>query len=95
MTVAEVGLVAGAVLLPVLLGVLAAVLRRPWWWAAVAAVVLAVAAAVAPPPEPGESRLVAGDLGFLAVLALVVTGLTWIGYAVARRVRDGGGGQRG
>ena len=55
----------------------AALRRRPWWWAAIVAVVVAMVAAIAPTPEPGEARLVAGDVMFL-VMAAVVAGLAWL-----------------
>ena len=58
--VAELGLLLAAVVLPVLLGMVSALMRRPWWWAAIVAVVVAMVAAIAPTPEPGEARLVAG-----------------------------------
>jgi chromate transport protein ChrA len=59
---AELGLLLAAVVLPVVLGMVAALWRRPWWWAAIVAVVVAMVAAIAPTPEPGEARLVAGDV---------------------------------
>ena len=58
---------------------------RPWWWGAVVAVVLFLVAALAPEPEQGESRLAAGDLVFLLVVALIVTGLAWLGARLAGR----------
>jgi hypothetical protein len=58
--VAELGLLLAAVVLPVLLGMVSALMRRLWWWAAIVAVVVAMVAAIAPTPEPGEARLVAG-----------------------------------
>jgi apolipoprotein N-acyltransferase len=85
MNPAEVVLLLAAVLLPVALGCLAAVVRRPWWWAALAAIVLAMIAAIAPTPEPGEPRVAAGDLGFLVMVALLVALLTWLGYFLGRR----------
>ena len=42
-------------------------------------------AAIAPEPEAGESRLVAGDLIFLLVVALIATGLAWLGARLAGR----------
>lgn len=45
-------------------------------------------AAIAPEPEAGESRLVAGDLVFLLVVALFVAALTWAGAWVTRRLRS-------
>ena len=85
MDVAEVFLVLAVVVLPVVLGFLAAVARRPWWWAAVAAVLLAMFAAIAPTPEEGEPRVAAGDLVFLLVVALWVTGLAWSAFVLVRR----------
>ncbi len=85
MNVAEVSLVLAVVVLPVVLGSLAAVARRPWWWAAVAAVLLAIIAAIAPTPEEGEPRVAAGDLVFLLVVALWVTGLAWSAFVLVRR----------
>ena len=41
--------------------------------------------AIAPEPEEGESRLAAGDLGFLLVVSLIVAGLTWLGAWAGRR----------
>jgi hypothetical protein len=73
------------VAVPLLGGAVATYIGRPWWWAAVVAVVLLFAFAIIPPPEEGESRLVAGDLVFLAVLALVAVGLVWIGAWLVRR----------
>ena len=49
-----------------------AVLARPWWWGALLAIAVVFVAAIAPDPEEGESRLVAGDLVFLLVVALFV-----------------------
>ena len=85
--VAELGLLLGAVVLPLILGVVTALMRRPWWWAAIVAVVVAMVAAIAPTPEPGEARLVAGDVPFLLIVAAVVSGLTWLGWFVTRRLR--------
>ncbi len=42
-------------------------------------------AAIAPKPEEGESRLVAGDLVFLLIVALIVAGLAWLGARLAGR----------
>ena len=52
--VAELGLLLAAVVLPVVLGMVSAFMRRPWWWAAIVAVVVAMVAAIAPTPEPGK-----------------------------------------
>lgn len=85
--VAELGLLLAAVVLPVVLGIVAALMRRPWWWAAIVAVVVAMVAAIAPTPEPGESRLVAGDVQFLLIVTAVVSGLAWLGWFATRRLR--------
>lgn len=42
-------------------------------------------AAIAPEPEEGESRLAAGDLVFLLIVALIVAGLAWVVRALAGR----------
>jgi hypothetical protein len=42
-------------------------------------------AAIAPEPEEGESRVAAGDLAFLAIVALFVAGLNWLGAWAAQR----------
>ena len=81
--VAELGLLLAAVVLPLILGVVVALMRRPWWWAAIVAVVIAMVAAIAPTPEPGEARLVAGDVPFLLIVAAVV----WLGWFLTRRLR--------
>jgi hypothetical protein len=83
---AEVVLVIAIFALPVLAGAAAVALGRPWWWGALAAVVLVFVAAIAPEPEEGESRLVAGDLIFLLFVALVATGLAWLGGRIASRL---------
>jgi type VI protein secretion system component VasK len=85
--VAELGLLLAAVVLPVVLGIVAALIRRPWWWAGIAAVVIAMVAAIAPTPEPGEARLVPGDVPFLLIVAAVVAGLAWLGWFLTRRLR--------
>ncbi len=91
MNLAEVMLALALLALPPLLGVGVALLRKPWWWAAAAAVVVVLVSAIAPEPEPGQSRLAAGDLGFLLVVALWVAGLAWLGCFLTRRfwLRDG------
>jgi hypothetical protein len=85
---AEVLFLVAALAVPLVVGAATAYLDRPWWWGAVVAVVLALVAAVAPEPEEGESRLVAGDLVFLLLVALVVAGLTWVGAWAGRRLRQ-------
>jgi hypothetical protein len=75
---------------PVAAGVATVYLSRPWWWAAVAAVVVFLIAAIAPTPEPGEARVDAADLGFLAIAALIVVALTWLGARLGRRLRRSG-----
>ena len=82
---AEVLFVIAAFALPILAGAAARLLGRPWWWGALVAVVVMLVAAIAPEPEEGESRLVAGDLVFLLIVALVVAGLAWLGARLARR----------
>ena len=92
MDMAEALLLLAVVALPPALGVLAARARKPWWWAAAAAVAVAMVAAIAPEPEAGESRVAAGDVVFLLVVALWVAGLAWLGFFLARRFwvrRDG------
>lgn len=74
-----------ALALPILAGAAARLLGRPWWWGALVAVAVMLVAAIAPEPEEGESRLVAGDLVFLLIVALVVTGLAWLGARLAGR----------
>ena len=85
MNPAEALLVVAVFAVPVLLGVGAAMLRRPWWWAAVAAAVIALVAMVAPEPEPGEPRLAAGDIGFVVVVLAFVVALVWVGNLLGRR----------
>ena len=85
-TVAELGLLLAAVVLPLILGVVAALRKRPWWWAAIVAIVVAMVAAIAPTPEPGEARLVAGDIPFLLIVAAVVSGLVWLASFLTRRL---------
>jgi hypothetical protein len=84
---AEVLLLVAVVAVPILIGAATVYLSRPWWWGAILAIVLAFVAAIAPEPEEGESRLVAGDLVFLLVVALFVAALTWLGAWAARRLR--------
>jgi hypothetical protein len=85
MNAAELFLLLAILVLPPALGVVVALLRKPWWWAALAAILPAVIAAIAPAPEVGESRVTAGDLGFLLVVALWVAGLAWLAFALTRR----------
>lgn len=85
---AEAVLFVVALALPILIGAALAYLGRPWWWGALAAIALAFLAAIAPTPEEGESRLALGDVGFLAVLALFVAALTWLGSLLGRRLRS-------
>jgi hypothetical protein len=85
--VAEVVLLVAAIAVPVLLGAAASYLGKPWWWGALLAIAIVFVAAIAPEPEEGESRLVAGDLVFLLVVALFVAALTWLGAWATRRVR--------
>jgi hypothetical protein len=85
--VADVLVLLAVVAVPLGIGALTAYLERPWWWGALVAVVLAVVALVAPEPEEGESRLVAGDIVFLLVVALLIAALTWLGAWGTRRLR--------
>jgi hypothetical protein len=87
---AELLLLVAVIVVPLVLGALAVLLARPWWWAAILAIAIFLVAAIAPEPEEGESRLAAGDLVFLLVVALIVAGLTWLGAWVARRLRRSG-----
>jgi hypothetical protein len=84
--VAELFLVIAVFALPVLAGAGAVAIGRPWWWGALASVVVVLVAAIAPEPEEGESRLVAGDLIFLLFVALIATGLAWLGGRIASRL---------
>lgn len=84
---AEFLLLLAVVAVPLVLGGVAVLIQRPWWWAALVAIVVFLVAAIAPEPEEGESRLAAGDLVFLLVVALVVAGLTWLGAWMTRRFR--------
>jgi hypothetical protein len=85
MNVAEAVLLVVVIALPLVLGAVVAMIRRPWWWAAVLAVLIAFVAMVAPEPEPGESRLAVGDLGFILVVCAVVVVLVLLGNFVGRR----------
>jgi len=84
MDLAELFLLLAVTVIPLALGVAVALLRRPWLWAAIGAVVIAMAAAIAPTPEAGEARVAAGDLGFLAGVALWVIGLAWLAGFLTR-----------
>ena len=57
------------------------------------AVVVAMVAMIAPEPEAGESRFAWGDLPFVLLVVLFVTGLAWLSHLIARRFlvrrRDG------
>jgi drug/metabolite transporter (DMT)-like permease len=77
--VAEVVLFVAVLVVPVLIGAVVRYLRRPWWWGASLAVAVVFVAAIAPAPEEGESRLVLGDLVFLAVVAAIASALVWLG----------------
>ena len=85
MKLAELLLVITAVVVPPVLGVVAARLKRAWWWAAALAVVFALVVMIAPQPEAGESRVTVGDLPFVLLVALWVTGLVWLSNYLARR----------
>lgn len=87
---AELLLLVAVIAIPLVLGALAVLLARPWWWAAILAIAIFLVAAIAPEPEEGESRLAAGDLVFLLVVALIVAGLTWLGAWAVRRLRRSG-----
>lgn len=87
MNLAELGLLLAAIVLPLILGMVAALMKKPWWWAAIAAIVVAMVAAIAPTPEPGEARLVPGDIPFLLILTALVAGLVWLGWFLTRRLR--------
>jgi hypothetical protein len=77
--VAEVLLIIAVFLLPVVAGGIARLAGRPWWLGALLAIVVILVAALAPEPEAGQSRLVAGDLVFLLIVALIAAGLAWLG----------------
>jgi hypothetical protein len=85
--VAEILLLLSIVAAPIAAGVLTALLGRPWWWGAILSIAVFLVAALVPEPEEGESRLAAGDLAFLLLVALVVAALTWLGAWTARRLR--------
>ena len=84
---AEAILFLAVLLLPLAIGAATTYLSWPWWWGAIVAIALAFAAAIVPEPEEGESRVAGGDLVFLAIVALFVAGLTWLGAWVSRRLR--------
>ncbi len=86
MNLAEIVLLVVAVVLPLALGVAAALARKPWRWAAAVVAVLATVAMIAPEPEAGESRMAWGDLPFVLVVVLFVAGLTWLSHFLARRL---------
>jgi len=85
MRLAEVVLGVAVLVAPLLLGFLAGYKARPWWWAALAAVAIFLLAAIVPTPEAGGQRVAAGDIGFLAVVAVLVAGLAWLGAFIGRR----------
>lgn len=92
---AEIVLLVVVAALPLLIGAACSYLRRPWWWGALVAVALFLLAAIVPEPEAGEPRVAAGDIGFLVVVGLLVSGLVWAGWAAHRRLarrRRGGAG---
>jgi drug/metabolite transporter (DMT)-like permease len=82
---AEVGLFVAVLVLPILVGAATRYRQRPWWWGAIVATVIVFIAAIAPEPEEGESRLAAGDLVFLAVVAAIASALVWLGFWLAGR----------
>ncbi len=82
---AEILLLLSIVAAPLAAGALATLLSRPWWWGAILSIAVFLLAALVPEPEEGESRLVAGDLIFLLVVALVIVGLAWLGAWATRR----------
>ena len=84
---AEVVLLVAMIAVPVLIGAVTVYVAKPWWWGAVLAVLIFLIAAIAPEPEEGESRVAGGDIAFLAVVALIVAALTWIGAWAMRRFR--------
>jgi 4-hydroxybenzoate polyprenyltransferase len=92
--VAELVLLVTILPLPVLLGVYAGASRRPWWWAATASVIAFLLAAIAPSPEAGESRVAAGDIGFLVVVAAFIVGIAaagaWVGRRLTRQSAEAG-----
>jgi hypothetical protein len=78
------------VVVPILAGAAATYFARPWWWAALASVVILFLLAIVPAPEEGEPRVAAGDLVFLAIVALLAVALVWIGAFLGRRLRRRG-----
>jgi hypothetical protein len=70
---------------PLAIGAATAYFAWPWWWGALVAVALFVVAAIVPEPEEGEARVDGGDIAFLAIVALFVAGLTWLGAWAGRR----------
>jgi hypothetical protein len=83
---AEVFLLVAAVILPLLLGVVAALLRKPWLWAAALGVVMAMIAAIAPQPEAGQARVTLGDTPFLLGVAFWATGLIRLSHYLMDRL---------
>jgi 4-hydroxybenzoate polyprenyltransferase len=83
---AELVLLVAVALVPLALGIAFAYARRPWWWGAVAAVAVFLVAAILPEPEEGESRVAAGDIAFLVIVAALVVGLVWLGAVAGRRL---------
>jgi hypothetical protein len=92
--VAEFVLMLAVLGLPLLLGLLAGYLGRPWWWAALVAVALFLLAAIVPTPEPGESRVTGGDVSFLVIVAALVAGATWLGSLVGTALVGRSSGER-
>jgi hypothetical protein len=87
---AEALFLVAAFAVPLAIGAATVLLSRPWWLGAIAGIAIVLVAAIAPEPEEGESRLVAGDLAFLFLVALVVAALTWLGAWLAHRLRGAG-----
>ena len=86
MSLAELFLLLTLLPLPLVLGVVAAYVQKPWWSAALVAVVLVMIATIAPTPEAGQPRVAAGDVVFLLVVALWVTAVAWAAWYLARRL---------